>query len=36
MEALPLSPLELEGWEQTVGIITEQLSGATCRPLYRL
>jgi hypothetical protein len=36
MEAFPLSPPELEGWEQTVGIIIKQLSGATCRPLYRL
>lgn len=25
MEAFPLSPLELEGWEQAVGVLTEQL-----------
>lgn len=36
MEACPLSSLELEGREQAVGVIIEQLSGATCRPRYRL
>lgn len=36
MEAFPFSPPELEGWEQALGIITEQLSGATSKPLYRL